>query len=464
MTEKKFIEALKTSQLLINRSLKFEVFENIKDKLKVENSLLLLKIGNVFSLPILYETALCYTHRSFTMVVKTRNFSELDFLNVANILKSSQLLTTSELEVFNAADAWVDYNSKKRSMFAKDLLSKVRLPLLSEHALKFILQKKTSKFWENDECVKMINDEILKNEENFYGKKSCISVTNRYCDQNKFNILVCGGIHRRKFYGNVNHIDGKDFKNFKLLTLLSKCRDLQAAVIKDAVYFFGGFGAKLASNFSVEKYSFTTSRVEKICDMHDDRLYYCVCSFMDKIHAIGGSNLDGKIFNYCLEFDPKHCSWKEFAGTMEPRDLSACAVFQGKLVASGGRDPETLDNLETVETFDHVTGKWSRMPGLNFARCQHSSVAVRNKLFVSPGFGHPSCEVFDAVCNKFVVLKSDVTYTCTGLVSIKNKLYVFSNKSTAVTCYNVETEEWSETPFEATEGLGGCCIVKIPQL
>ena len=470
MEENKFIIALRTSELLIIKDLKYELSENMKDKLNVENALFLFKIADVFSLPILYETTLSYTYRSFTMVTKMQSFLELDFWNVANILKSSQLSVTSELEVLNAAEAWINYNSKERSKFSKDLLSKVRLHLLSEHALKFILGK-NSKFCDIDECVETMND-MLRSKKSFHHKKSCNILTNRYCDQNKFNILVCGGVDFRrvgfkKFSEYINHFDGNDLKNYKQFNLISRGRGLQAAVIKNAVYFFGGFGPKEVPIVSVQKYSFTTNCVENVCDMYDDRECHCVCSFMDKVYIIGGSNIKSnkKTYNYCLEFDTKDCSWKETTRTLEQRDYPACAVFQGRLVVSGGKYAGTLPYLKSVEVYDHVAKKWSYMPSLNYGRCGHSSVAVRNKLFVGPGFAHLSLEVFDTVCNKFVVVKYKVINRgCVGLFSIENKLFIFSNLSSAVVCYNVETEEWSEEPFKITEDLHGCCCVKIPQL
>ena len=47
------------------------------------------------------------------------------------------------MEIFEAASNWVDYDISGRSKFAFDLLLKVRLPLLSEHALKYLLTKKS---------------------------------------------------------------------------------------------------------------------------------------------------------------------------------------------------------------------------------------------------------------------------------------------------------------------------------
>ena len=69
------------------------------------------------------------------MVGDTQNFLELDYFLVAKILASSDLVITSEVEVYNAADRWLKYKIEERRKFAKHLLLKVRLPLLSDNTL-----------------------------------------------------------------------------------------------------------------------------------------------------------------------------------------------------------------------------------------------------------------------------------------------------------------------------------------
>ena len=78
------------------------------------------------------------------MLAETNNFIELDFFTVSKILTSSELNITSELEVFYAADKWLTYNITNHSRFAKSLLQKVRLPLLSYHALHYLLNRTSS--------------------------------------------------------------------------------------------------------------------------------------------------------------------------------------------------------------------------------------------------------------------------------------------------------------------------------
>ena len=153
MQEKKFIQLIRTSGLLIRENLKLEISESIINKLSTNNVLLFLTLGGTFSLPNLFEASLNYSFRCFTIITGTQNFSELSFAILARILKSSQLRVTSELEVFDAVDFWVGCESRERLKFAKSLLLKVRLPLLSRHALKSVL-KRTA----HVDCAGAIND------------------------------------------------------------------------------------------------------------------------------------------------------------------------------------------------------------------------------------------------------------------------------------------------------------------
>ena len=91
------------------------------------------------------------------MVYATRMFLELNFSFIKKILASSELHIDSELEVLKALEMWIDFNINGRKQFAKDLLLKVRLNLLSDYALKFILEK-TSLFKANNGCVALVNE------------------------------------------------------------------------------------------------------------------------------------------------------------------------------------------------------------------------------------------------------------------------------------------------------------------
>ena len=109
--------------------------------------------------------------------------------------------------------------------------------------------------------------------------------------------------------------------------------------------------------------------------MYDHRICYCVCTFMDTIFVFGGLRDD--ITNSCLQFDTKDHNWKEVARMNEARRWAACAVFEGRIVVSGGRD-NNRNELNKVESYDVIADEWSPMPNMINRHSFHELVVVRN--------------------------------------------------------------------------------------
>ena len=73
----------------------------------------------IFSkLPSLGHFTKMYFERWFTVFVETRSFLEQDFTFLLKLLSSSNLYITSEIEVFDAADAWMSHDFDKRKDYA----------------------------------------------------------------------------------------------------------------------------------------------------------------------------------------------------------------------------------------------------------------------------------------------------------------------------------------------------------
>ena len=79
--------------------------------------------AKLFELSSLSKTTLSYIESRFATISETQNFLELDIRRVLEILRSSQLFITSELEVCGAAERWMSGNDSERSKHAEDLLS-----------------------------------------------------------------------------------------------------------------------------------------------------------------------------------------------------------------------------------------------------------------------------------------------------------------------------------------------------
>ena len=139
---------------------------------------------------------------------------------------------------------------------------------------------------------------------------------------------------------------------------------------------------------------------------------------------------------------------------------------EGEPVVSGGRSFTELygDHLWTVEAYDRAANEWSPLPSLNHARSRHRSNAMGDKLVVSAGFGNTSLEMFDKVLNAFAVLKNPPPKFFASLCPVGSKLVAFLSASKTVTCYDVESGEWTEEAFGLTENLVDFCCVKVPRL
>ena len=453
--QKNFIESMKISKLFLNDDVENQVYKCIQDKMKLNNTAVLFNLSQLYHLSSLTKPTLCFVERCFPTIADSQNFLEFDFVAVRKILSSSYLNIDSELQVFNATYAWLGHN-KERSKYEKVLLLKVRLPLLSDSALNHILRE-NSCFTMSDECAGIVKN-VLEDKNGFYLNKSANII--RFCNQEDFNIVICGGRDINKG-GSVSDVHSMNSKyNVTSLPQMIKGRKFCKAVcIKNDVYVFGGVNDNDDSIMSVEKYSPSANTWTKIADMYDKRQCFCACSFMNNVYVIGGS-----FKRPCIEFKTKDNKWRKVASMNEARTRSACAVYDGRIVVSGGFGRGAI--LNSVEAYDHVSDSWSSMPNMSERRTGHKSVAIKSKLFVVGGLNTPTCEVFDSTCNKFVLLKRlslhyrNYLYYPVEVVSIGNDLVVFCNEDNNVLFYNVVSEVWSENTLELEKEISSFSCTK----
>ena len=394
---------------------------------------------------------------------------ELDYSSVLGVISSSELNVTSELEVLNAVIKWLNYNIRKRKRFAKSLLQKVRVPLLSVDALKHMLSK-PSEICKIDECVDMLKKALKERgtiSRRYYQCKSSIHYTHRYCSNPNFNILICGGrsstsyqITQRAVELNVNN----PAVTIMLPSMKNPRYHFKTVCLKGEVYLFGGHGIRGTWVRSVDKYSPVTKKWNKVSDMFDDRTEFCACAFMGKVFIFGG-RYHSTATNTCFQFNTKDKGWKEVAAMNETRQRAACAAFEGKIVICGGWDTN-VNKLNTVQSFDVIANLWKTMPNMVERRSDHNLLAVKRKLFSIGGNNRGDvlfneCEVFDSTCNRFVTLKSSALFYAKA-VSIGSKVFIFQNKTSNLVIYDTHKEEWSEEPCEATNNYSNYSCVKLP--
>ena len=452
----KLTTAIKLTKYTLNKHLNSEELENLNKKLQIENAVFFYQLASKFNLSDINITAFRHIECCFSMIAETESFLELDFLTVSKILASFSLQIDSEVEVYSAADNWLNRNIEERSRFAKQLLLKARLNLLSKQTLEYLLSQ-SSCISKNDDCV-----ELLKNKKEFFHQnESSVRNKSRQCNHNVFNVLICGGYDtkEKKITNQVKEFDRRNFKN---LPPMSENRNNSKAVyIRGEVYVFGGFN-KDGFITSVEKYSPGFKKWAKVTTIPDKRQNFCTCAFMNSIYLFGGTYLGPGYLKFCLRLDAKSLSWKNVAKMNVEKAFAACATYEGNIVVSGGRG-NNLNVLNAVESYNVFAETWASMPSMISSRTGHSLVSVKSKLLAIGGLSNTqSCEIFDKTSSVFVTLEAPncLSRMIVGTALIGNTVLVFQSETKVVLCFNVDNNLWSEESCEATGSICGYSSIK----
>ena len=447
---------MKFNKILLDKFEDNKINKIMMSETDIENCLVTHCLSNIFNLSKSSKESMSLIERCFPMFADSDNFLKLEFNYIIKILSSSGLNIDSELQVFNAADSWLCHDITERSKYAKDLLSMVRLPLLSIPALKQVLDRVSLKYYEFAKAIEAVLVKKIQLHPLNY------NITSRYCNQTNFNILVCGGenCNSRNVLSDVKSFNANNFSEVNDLPNMKDARCYFGAVcIRGEIYVFGGNDGK-----RVEKYSPDTNTWIHVINMIDDRKFFSASSLMDNVYVIGGlfGMIDGQEIATCFKFNTKSLKWNEISKMYNKRRQSASSVFNGRILVSGGYYNGTLN---TVEAYDHVADTWENMPNLINTRFCHKSVAVKNKLFVIGGFIRNDCEVFDSTTNKFALLKQPtsisrlILYEPLEVITVGNKFYVFQRNGD-VKIYDFENNEWSVKTCEATKNLGFFSVLK----
>ena len=407
----------------------------------------------------LCKTTLRFIERCFTVVSDNESFNQLDYNLILKIFASSSLLITSEIEVFKVAEIWLNYNIKERRKYAKNILLKVRLHLLSKDTLQQLLDDST--FFKKDHvCIKLLN-KILNCQGICFLNTSSVYQKSRYCSQKSFKIVV-GSKYSLIPFNSVYCVDVYNLGDIEEYPPMKTDRDfLKVVYVKGDLYVFSCFSVRYKRVMSVDKFSYASKTWSHVVEMYNDRRCFSFCTFMDKVFIFGG-NTGGYRTNSCLQFDTSCYTLKEIAKMNEVRSQAACVVFTERMVVSGGID-YNYNTLNTVESYDVLPNKWSPMPSMNYGKFNHSLVVVKNKLFVISQKAN-TFEVFDNTSKNFVILSPPkLSYSC-KVVSIENKIVFLENFQNRLCFYDVDKNEWSEKPCDVTKNLQSFSCVKIPCL
>ena len=373
-------------------------------------------------------------------------------------------MITSEIEVFKVATRWLNHNLEERSKYAEDLILKIRLHLLPTETLRYLL-KNSKNFTTHSGCVKVLNKILECRVKKLFKSLSCYH-TRRYCSQKHFKLMLCGGYYSEKTNACriVSCIDVNTVEDLDTYPSMKTGRFSPKVVyLKGDIYVFGGLNNKDEWIKSVDKYSLTSKKWSQVAEMKNGIKFYCASGFMNKIYVFGGKKV-GVTTSSCLQFDTSDYSFKEVAKMNEARSIAACVVYDERIVVCGGMY-NNFNDLNSVESYDVLRDKWSKMPNMNSGKYHHSLVVVKNKLFVISKRKN-ECEVYDNLCKKFISIKSPKFDLSSPIraYSIGKNIFALQAKCSKIVIYDSDKNEWSEESCEVTRNLRGFSSVKVPCL
>ena len=283
---------------------------------------------------------------------------------------------------------------------------------------------------------------------------------NRYCHQDDFSVLVCGGYNdkSRKKVNSVYKMYGDELKCEKFTSMPEELSDCKTAVLNSDLFVFGRYKQYGEYDTCVRKFCSKTKTWT--CKLLSEIEYndYIVCSFKQNIYVIRHTSS-------CFVYNFETNKLSPLADMIERRYDSACSVYEGKIVVTGGLS-------KSVEAYDFYENKWNYYPKMNEKRDDHASVSMGNKLFVIGGYHTSSCEVFDNFSRKFTYIKADIPKYKNTLLSkyravskgsfiliIRENKYKDSYASTLY-IYDVKKSQWLEKNCRVLKNLTDMSCVK----
>ncbi|MGB9595195.1 MAG: Kelch repeat-containing protein [Candidatus Poribacteria bacterium] len=178
---------------------------------------------------------------------------------------------------------------------------------------------------------------------------------------------------------------------------------LSACAVNGKIYAIGGINESLKTLPTVEEYDPITNKWTKKANMLTPRAFFSAVAFNNKIYCFGGLAKAGPMANgrnkeeiylsSVEEYDPITDKWTKKADMPTGRAGLSASVVDGFIYAMGGQTAsgekvflaERPISLSTVEKYDPITDKWTKISNMPTARYALTTAVVNNKIYVFGG-------------------------------------------------------------------------------
>ncbi|XP_077294248.1 kelch-like protein 24 [Arctopsyche grandis] len=355
---------------------------------------------NVFKLTYdseLKKKAMDLITENFWKLYKTQNFLNLTVSSLIEILKSDYLVVFSEKDVFNSVKLWIQHDNVNRKNKLAQVMSYVRLSLLS---IQFLLDEVMTFCHLSTECMTSIKQAIKdKNDKSFIQTETLRIIKND-------KLALVGGLYKSVSFisQSAKTIDIYDGIN-KTWTL---SKDIEigksgfaSVIVRDWIVIIGGASNKWDSLNSVDYIDLKNGQKHSLKTLNQARWVFSAVSLRrdssTDIYAIGG--MSDTYLSSVERWSSNTGDWEIIAPLLVAVDRLSASVIDGKIYVTGGRtseDGKTI-SLNKVQTFSVKSNSWTYRAPMIQTRHGHSSVAFKGKLFVAGGITEQTKAYLDSV-------------------------------------------------------------------
>ncbi|KAK2181904.1 hypothetical protein NP493_370g06016 [Ridgeia piscesae] len=438
----------------------------------VSNSIDMYNIAEQFNLPMVKQKSLDLILGHFNEIIQQNEFVRFTGHFLDEILADSRLNMFTELQLFQMALRWLEYDRKGRSEHAYSLMTRIRFPLIAP----------------NDLVDTVMTNDLMKSD------PQCLELM---LEANRYHMLPS----KQPIMQNARTAVRSDTASIVLLDTEEDC--LRVYDLADDSW--NSLGASYTETFHMQ-----------------------VCSLDNYMYVCGGIELyssDNPVSVKCYRYDPRFNTWSEIAPMQEPRhhftqvsdgrsifaiggycsgtfkntveqylvdqdkwivktpldvrlSASAATVHDGKVFLSGGQTDQEISRC--LWCYNITSDTWHSRACMMMARMDHAMCCHDNRLYVLGGydkniikaFDVNTVEAYDTETDQWSVVHENspkisgvhcsmvaaLVYLVGGFTYDENK------KRDDVFCYNIETNKWKVVTKMTTPAMSvASCTLYIPR-
>ena len=357
----------------------------------------------------LYRKATEEIMEHFHAVVEGEEFLGLEFSKLKEVLASDDLNVDSEDSILQAAMMWVSNDTHGREGHRHDILSLIRIPLLSPEVL--VEKLHSNELFRNDpRCSQLVSDAMAY-------------------------LLHPSEGNRLRQLGMTRPRKGRR-----------------------ALYVIGGIQKRDGTRSNrVQRYQMQTHIWETLAPMSCPRSGVGVCMVGNYIYAIGGYNGMERVSSG-ERYDPMTNRWTFIASMPTQRSSLSLVHLDGYIYALGGRN---ISHLRVVEKYSISKNEWYCCPPMVEARCYPGTAAHRKSLFAIGGFQNCTVECLDLEMMTWTIIHkySSLPIRSPDGTWLDNSLYITGGSredtmqdSNLVMRYDEKLQQWKKAAQFCTSG------------